>query len=474
MPPRPRSTPSTLVRTGYKAEDVAPALPDGKTPDAIKIEPWGANNLQPQDVLRVLYDSGTAETCTERLTQFINGRGFANPATARTMANPEQTMNQLLAEASGYAAAGFGVAYIARYTFGGTDPEVYVAPVDCLRKEKEGGLGRYVINHKLAVGKMPAGENRVYLPYDPLATAEEISDEVIEAAASEAGYWGHLHWPFGRKVGRNLYPVPTWWSAKESVESDAELPKYELKQLRNGFFPDAVFTLVGKKYAPIEDSNWTPAEGQTEKDRPFIPSPDLTNVIQTITALKGASTQSSVFVNVVETEDEKPQLDFIDKGPNSKGLTDMTTRIEGRVYRRLGVPPVLCGVAEPGLLGSNQQIVNSIKLFGLTVNPRRAHCTEPLQQFFPLLDFTVLPLNPVEYIDPAVATKMTDDELRAIQDLPPLEKPKDSEAERTIKALNGLSPLVATKVLEEMTSEEIRGLISLGPKTKPVPKPRAK
>jgi hypothetical protein len=86
----------------------------------------------------------------------------------------------------------------------------------------------------------------------------------------------------------------------------------------------------------------------------------------------------------------------------------------------MGVPPVLCGVAEAGMLGNNQQIVNSIQLFGLTVEPRRALCIEPLRQFFPLLDFTVLPLNPVQFIDPLIAAQMTPDELRAIQSLPPL------------------------------------------------------
>jgi hypothetical protein len=125
------------------------------------------------------------------------------------------------------------------------------------------------------------------------------------------------------------------------------------------------------------------------------------------------------------------------------------------------VPPVLCGVAEAGLLGSNQQIVNSIKLFGLTIEPARALGLDPLRQFFPALDFAVLPLNPVEYIDPAVAAKMTDDQLRAMQGLPPLEKREDTQAQQTLQALGTLSPLLATKALEEMTSEEIRALIHL-------------
>jgi hypothetical protein len=99
----------------------------------------------------------------------------------------------------------------------------------------------------------------------------------------------------------------------------------------------------------------------------------------------------------------------------------MRQRIEGAVYRRFGVPPVLDGVAQPGMLGSNQQIVNSIELFGLVVKPARATITEPLAWLRPDLDFTVKPLNPVQYLDPAVAAQLTPDEIRAVGGYPAIE-----------------------------------------------------
>jgi hypothetical protein len=416
-----RRTPSSaLLHTGPQAETLPLVAPEGKAGEMIKVEYWGENNQLPQDLLRVLYDSGTATTCVERLGLFIGGKGFPSEATAKAMANPTQTFNQLLAEAAESAAVGLGVPYILRFTYGGELAEIYVADADCLRREKDGD--RFVVNPKLAVGSMPTDHNEVYLPYDPLASQQEISEQVIAAAGSEAGYWGHLFWSFAKKMGRKRYPIPDWWASKEAVQADAETPKYDHKQFVNGFYPDAVFTVVGKKYDDVPaDENWKPGEDETSYDQPMVPSPDLVALQKDLKALKGASTEASILLNIVEQADDKPQIDWVDKGPNSKGLTDATNRIEGRVYRRFGVPPALCGVAEPGLLGNNQQIVNSIQLFGLTVNPRRALCVEPLQQLFPTMDFTVKPLNPVEYIDPAVANDMTPDERRATQDLPPLE-----------------------------------------------------
>ncbi len=476
MATRKRSyTPATaLVRTSPQAAVMPEAIPEGKGGELIKVEPWGANNLLPQEMLRILYDSGTATTCVDRLALFINGKGFASKVTANTMVNPTQTLNQLLAEASAIAAVGLGVAYIMRFTYGGERGHLYVADVDCLRREKDGP--RFVLNAKLAEGKMPVNDNEVYLPYNPLATQQEISAEVMAASGSESGYWGHVWFNFTAKMGRKLYPYAEWWAAKEAIQADAEAPRYDLKQFANGFYPDAIYTVVGSKFADAPDEDWEPADGETEADRPDLPSPDFVALQKNIKAMKGAKSESSVLINVVDTADEKPQIEFLDKGPNSKGLTDATNRIEGRVYRRMGVPPALCGVAEPGVLGSNQQIVNEIKLFGLTVEPRRALCVDPLAHFYPLLDFTVTPLDPVDYIDPTVAAKMTDDELRATRGLAPIEKPQDTEAEKTLKGLNGLSPLVATKVLDNMTAEEIRGLVGLAaltPITKPRPKAKA-
>jgi hypothetical protein len=416
---RSRAPRTTLIRTGQPAAVLEAAMPEGKAGEVIKVWPWGENNLEPQQILRVLYDSGTATTCVERLGLFIGGKGFASPATGEAMANPRQTFNQLLAEASATAAVGLGVAYILRFTYGGELGEIYVADVDCLRREKD-GAGRFVLNLKLAENKFPTGHNQVYLPYDPLASQQEISEQVIEAAATDGGYWGHLLFSFTGRLGRKRYPTPTWWAAKEAVEADAEAPRYDLKQFRNGFFPDAMVTLIGKKYDDVPNEDWTPGPDQTNEDRPYVASPDLKAVQKTIKELKGSKSEASVWANFAETKEEVPVVTFFSQGPNSKGLTDATARLEGRVYRRFGVPPVLCGVSEPGLLGSNQQIVNSIQLFGLVINPARELCVGPLRPLFPHLDFTVTPLDPVDYIDPSVANDMTADERRATRGLPPL------------------------------------------------------
>ncbi|MBX0290955.1 hypothetical protein K3G63_10925 [Hymenobacter sp. HSC-4F20] len=469
-----RTSPVALLRVGAPSSVLnAPSTPAGGKGEKIKTVSWGAKDNIPQDCIRIVYDSGAADACAQRLAQFIGGKGFASEATANMRANDEQTLNDLLAEAKHYAGMGFGVVVVCRFTYGGQRGDVFIEPSDCTRPEKD-GAGRYVVNYGLAEGKRAAADNRVYLPYNPLASEEEIAEEVLAAVQSEAGYWGHLIWSFEARPGRTQCPVPSYYAGKEDLETDAALARFDRKQASNGFFPDAVATVIGARFASGPDPDFVPGADQTMDDAPWVESPDMKAFKGTVKQLKGSESESSVLVVQVDQAEEVPKIEFIDKGPNSKGLTDMRNRIVGAVCRHMGVPPVLIGVAEPGMLGNNQQIVNSIKLFNLTVEPKRAEIIAPLARLYPeITDWTVKPLNPVDYLDPEVAKKMTDDEIRAFGGLPALEKPQSTEAERTLQALAGLDALVANKVLEDMTEDERRALIGLAPKAPAKPRPKA-
>jgi DNA-binding Lrp family transcriptional regulator len=58
---------------------------------------------------------------------------------------------------------------------------------------------------------------------------------------------------------------------------------------------------------------------------------------------------------------------------------------------------------------------------------------------------------------------MSKDEIRERLGLPAEKKIENTAAEKTIAAINSLSPLVATKVMETLTNDELRELINLPP-----------
>lgn len=78
-------------------------------------------------------------------------------------------------------------------------------------------------------------------------------------------------------------------------------------------------------------------------------------------------------------------------------------------------------------------------------------------------DFEIEQFKPIglDRTNPNVSKYFTDDEVRESLGLPPKEQSIDNNATKVIDAINSLSPLVANKVLESMSADEIRSLIGL-------------
>jgi DNA-binding MarR family transcriptional regulator len=70
-----------------------------------------------------------------------------------------------------------------------------------------------------------------------------------------------------------------------------------------------------------------------------------------------------------------------------------------------------------------------------------------------------------------ITSNMTQDEIREKLGLPQIEKQEADNSQNLINSLNSLSPNLLTKVLENMDTQELRGLVGLGPKTEPVAAP---
>ncbi len=60
-----------------------------------------------------------------------------------------------------------------------------------------------------------------------------------------------------------------------------------------------------------------------------------------------------------------------------------------------------------------------------------------------------------------MVAKLTADEIRELGGYSPIDEETGASSSATADALAALSPLVATKVLDRMSTEEIRGLIGL-------------
>jgi hypothetical protein len=80
-------------------------------------------------------------------------------------------------------------------------------------------------------------------------------------------------------------------------------------------------------------------------------------------------------------------------------------------------------------------------------------------------DLEIIPVEPIgiEFDGAIIAANLTKDEIREKLGAPRLEAKTTSTSQDVIDAINSLSPLVANKVLESMTANEIRALVGLIP-----------
>lgn len=239
--------------------------------------------------------------------------------------------------------------------------------------------------------------------------------------------------------------------------TSSELTKFDLETVYNGFVTSAMITMVGD----IDDQT-KDAAGFTELDYIKEDFRQFTGQEKNDIGLSG---RNKAWLNFAKTKDEVPVVQQFD----TKSILDASNSkrdvIERSVCRLFGVHPVLVGYSDAAVLGNTQAISNASLELTKVANRYQKMITQAFKMMFPTMEWNLSEYMPINYIDPALFDRMTEDEIRnKLLGLPPKETEATPEGNKTISALNSLSPLVANKVLERMTPDEIRALVGLGAK----------
>jgi len=404
---------------------------------------YGLNNLLPNELLCAIEASVTASSCREVKSTFIKGRGFADKSISSLKLNPKQTANQLQAELCDFAGLFRGIALKVIYNVLGEPFRVYALEFECVRATDEGG---YYFNKELADGK-DKKENRIYMDvFDSHETSNSRLRRITEQI-EEYGYQiGDIVYHFEQKAGQKIYPKPVAWAAMEEIESDAALGRLDWRNVKKGFRPDAILTTVGKLDNTEEDES-----GRTEQDY----------FDEELEQFSGENATSLLNIQVGKLE-EAPTLITFDSEKLLNATTQAVDRVGRRVCRGMEVPTILIpGFAQSGQLGNTQELLNTMKLFGLISLDIQRLVSEAFEMVFPLLDWAIEPLELIEDTPDWLVAKLTADEIRELGGYSPIDEETGASSSATADALAALSPLVATKVLDRMSTEEIRGLIGL-------------
>jgi hypothetical protein len=130
--------------------------------------------------------------------------------------------------------------------------------------------------------------------------------------------------------------------------------------------------------------------------------------------------------------------------------------------------PMLFGVKTEGQLGGRAELREASELFQNTyVNAKQRSLEETINYLYKFNDVTAQlelrktePIN-FEFSEAIISANMTQEEIREKLGLAPIEKKESAGSQDIINSLNSLSPLIATKVVESMDINELRGLIGL-------------
>lgn len=341
-----------------------------------------ADNL-PNFIVSVVNNSGTARECIDKLQTFIYGNGFKDPQVANSTANLDGNYNKLLSELSLYTAYSDCVPMRVMMDNEGNAARVYPVQWQQLRRK---GKKIFIYNPLMGETGVVRSGNRELRVYDPLEPAAERRARMIKQMEEYKEQLGDIvyHFNKGVGVGYDVYSVPKYYSGIDDLESDAGITRLELRNIKKGFRANVIIS-TGPIDNTVEDDKGTTAKQRFDANIKKFTGEDAASILH----IDGAVNEAKPDVKLMDTA---AILDQTDKA---------TDRLGRKVCRHMGVPPVLCGFATAGQLGNNQELVNMMELFKLTVIKRQDLISQALKIVFPKQDFTISPSTLWSTVTPA-------------------------------------------------------------------------
>ena len=225
-------------------------------------------------------------------------------------------------------------------------------------------------------------------------------------------------------LGQEWYPLPQYSSALNFAFLSGELSYFAKANIQNSIFPSFAMMF--------------PKRPQSEEEKSMIK--------QTIDRLKGAANAGKAVAFFANNQDQLPKIESLPTNNNDKLFQEASGLNTEQICFSHTIDPILMGIRTTGALGSGSDIKQAYIVFEKNVvMPIRKHIEEIINE---LLLIAKIPgkysINNFQIINETIV------EL-------------EGDTSKTSDALNSLSPLVATKVLNSMTPNEIRALAQLPP-----------
>ena len=227
-------------------------------------------------------------------------------------------------------------------------------------------------------------------------------------------------------AGQDFYPLPSYSSALNWCFLDGEQSFLHKNNIQNSIFPSLVI----------------------RRPKRFGSKKEIEDFKDGITANKGAEGAGNAILLTGDGFDNTPEVVQISANNNDQLFTQTSKEIKDNICFSHGINPAIMGIKVQGSLGNAQELEMSYAIFEKNiVKPMR----NEIEQIFK----DILRIANIEGLMVINGYKIIGDEIVE----------EDMSQNKTGDLLNAMSPLLANKVLENLTVNETRALAGL----KPVP-----
>jgi hypothetical protein len=254
------------------------------------------------------------------------------------------------------------------------------------------------------------------------------------------------------RAGVNTYSLPDYRGAISYIELDISIGEYHLNTINNGMFSSKLINLNGGKVS------------QEEEDR-------IERQFQN--KFSGSKNAGKFMLAFNDSKENEPSIIDLSGTELDKHFDLLNLTVQQEIFSGHKITsPMLFGIKTEGQLGGRSEMREAYQLFQNTyVNAKQRALEEVVNYLLKFNDvmaqLELKPTEPIsfEFSEAIISANMTQDEIREKLGLPPIEKVEGSTSQEVINALNSLNPTILAKVMENLSAEEIRGIIGLKPKS---------
>ena len=225
------------------------------------------------------------------------------------------------------------------------------------------------------------------------------------------------------RPGCKVYPIVNYIGCIPYIETDIEISNYHLNNIKNGFWGGKVITFIAQQ--PTKE--------------------EMQAISRQFRYTKTGTDNAGKFVlNFVPNKESAPLIESLEPEDSDTKFEILNKTVLQEIFVGHQITsPMLMGVRVEGQLGGRTEMLDAYELFKNTYVNGRQQIAEKI------INFHAENLTGIKGAYKLIPTSAIE-----IADI-------DGQDNQVLKGLNSLSPLVANKVLESMTPNEIRGIVGL-------------